>query len=266
VREISNVGEMSEIISVREPFERRELAQRILSWTLIPAILVLTVALLYVFVIARVEPGSMSSRVITPDLLTGMAWEHLKLVLISSGLAIITAIPAGILITRSAFRDLAGVFMSIANIGQTVPSIAILGLSMTYLGIGFQPAVFALWIYALLPILRNTYTGIMEVDPAVIDAARGMGMTDRQILWRIELPLALSVIFAGIRISVVINVGTAALATFIGVRNLGLPIAAGLRVRRDMMVLAGGVLTAVFAIAMDFILGKIEARLVPPSN
>lgn len=245
--------------------QRRQTMRKILSWTVVPLLLVGTVIALDVFVIARVKPGTMSSRLITPDQITSMAWEHLKLVLVSSGLAIITAIPAGIIITRSAFRDLAGTFMNIANIGQTVPSIAILGLSMTYLGIGFQPAVFALWIYALLPILRNTYTGITGVDPSIIDAARGMGMTSRQILWRIELPLALSVIFAGIRTSVVINVGTAALATFIGVRNLGLPIAAGLQVRRDAMVLVGGVLTAVFAIALDFILGKIEASLVAPS-
>lgn len=256
---------MSAVGNAGLPLQRRESVRKILSWTVIPVLLALTVTALDVFVIARVKPGTMSSRLITPGQITSMAWEHLKLVLVSSGLAIITAVPAGVMITRRSFRDLSGVIMNIANIGQTVPSIAILGLSMTYLGIGFQPAMFALWIYALLPILRNTYTGITGVDTSVIDAARGMGMTDRQILWRIELPLALSVIFAGIRTSVVINVGTAALATFIGVRNLGLPIAAGLQVRRDTMVLVGGVLTAVFAIAMDFILGKIEARLVAPS-
>lgn len=245
---------------------RRESVRSILSWTVIPSLLVVAVVLLYVLVIAKVEPGSMSSRLITPDKIKVMVWQHLKLVMISATLAIITAVPAGILITRPALRDLAGMIVNFANIGQTVPSIAVLGLSMTYLGIGFQPSVFALWLYALLPIVRNTYTGITEVDPAVIEAARGMGMTDRQILFRIELPLALSIIFAGIRTSVVINVGTAALATFIGVRNLGLPIAAGLRVRRDDMVLVGGALTAVFAIAMDFILGKIEAQMVPPSG
>lgn len=256
---------MSNMGNISMPFHRREILRKVLGWSVVPVLLVLAVVVLDIFVIARVKPGTMSSRLITPSQITSMTWEHLKLVLVSSGLAIITAVPAGIMITRQAFRDLSGVIMNIANIGQTVPSIAILGLSMTYLGIGFQPAMFALWIYALLPILRNTYTGITGVDPSVIDAARGMGMTNRQILWRIELPLALSVIFAGIRTSVVINVGTAALATFIGVRNLGLPIAAGLQVRRDTMVLVGGVLTAVLAISMDFILGKIEASLVAPS-
>ncbi len=236
-----------------------------LSWTVIPGLLILAVVLLYVLVIEQVEPGSMNSRVITPDRLRIMIWQHIKLVLISSSLAILTAVPAGILITRRAFKDLAAIIVNFANIGQTVPSIAVLGLSMTYLGIGFQPAVFALWLYALLPILRNTYTGISEVEPAIIEAARGMGMTDAQILFRIELPLALSIIFAGIRTSTVINVGTAALATFIGVRDLGLPIAAGLRVSRNEMVLVGGVLTAVFAIGLDFILGKIEAALAPPT-
>lgn len=246
-------------------FANKESIRTLLSWTVIPLLLVVAVVLLYEFVIAEVEPGSMSSRLITPGQLWQMAWLHVQLVLISSGLAIATAVPAGILITRRPFKDLAGIVVNFANIGQTVPSIAVLGLSMTYLGIGFQPSVFALWLYALLPILRNTYTGINEVDPAIIEAARGMGMTDTEILFRIELPLAMSIIFAGIRTSTVINVGTAALATFIGVRNLGLPIAAGLRVSRHNMVLVGGVLTAVFAIGIDFILGKIENALAPPS-
>lgn len=255
---------MSNSTSSIEFFDKESI-RSFLSWTVIPVLLVIAVVLLYVFIIARVEPGSMNSRLITPGQLRQMTWQHIRLVVISSGLAILTAVPAGILITRRPFKDLAGIVVNFANIGQTVPSIAVLGLSMTYLGIGFQPSVFALWLYALLPILRNTYTGINEVDPAIIEAARGMGMTDTQILFRIELPLALNIIFAGIRTSTVINVGTAALATFIGVRNLGLPIAAGLRVSRHNMVLVGGVLTAVFAIGVDFILGKIETALAPPS-
>jgi osmoprotectant transport system permease protein len=140
---------------------------------------------------------------------------------------------------------------------------AILGLSLAFLGLGLQPTILALWLYSLLPIVRNTATGIDEVDKAVIEAARGMGMTKRQILFRIELPLAMNVIMAGIRTAVVINVGTAALSTFIGWPSLGHPMAAGIRLRRDDMVAIAAVLTAVFAIGLDFLMGKVQEILAP---
>jgi osmoprotectant transport system permease protein len=188
---------------------------------------------------------------------------HAQLVFVSGILAILVAVPAGILITREGFRDFAGLILGVANIGQTVPSMAILGLSYFFLGIGFKPALFALWFYSLLPIVRNTATGIDEVDRAIIEAAQGMGMTKRQILYRIELPLAVNVIMAGIRTSMVINVGTAALGTFIGYPTLGHPMAAGIRVGRTTMVAVAAVLTAVFAIGLDFVLGKAQQLLAP---
>jgi osmoprotectant transport system permease protein len=184
-------------------------------------------------------------------------------VFISSGLAIISAVPAGILITRDGFRDFSSLILGVANIGQTIPSMAILGLSLAFLGLGLEPTVLALWLYSLLPIVRNTATGINEVDPAIIESALGMGMTKRQILFRIELPLAVNVIMAGIRTAVVINVGTAALSTFIGWPSLGHPMAAGIRVRRDDMVAVAAVLTAVLAIGLDFLMGKIQDILAP---
>src|SRR5690606_759626 len=125
--------------------------------------------------------------------------EHLRLILISTGLAIATGVPAGILITRDGFRDFSAIALSIANFGQSVPSIAILALFMGILGLGATTAIFALWLYALLPIIRNTAIGIDGVQPNIIEAATGMGMTKWQILLQIELPLAFPVIFAGIR-------------------------------------------------------------------
>ncbi|HID64424.1 MAG TPA: ABC transporter permease [Anaerolineae bacterium] len=198
-----------------------------------------------------------------PAKLTRYILLHIEVVFVSVLLAVLVAVPAGILITREGFRDFAPLILGVANIGQTVPSMAILGLSYSFLGIGFKPSILALWFYSLLPIVRNTATGIDEVDPAIIEAARGMGMTRRQILFRIEIPLAVNVIMAGIRTAVVINVGTAALATFIGWPTLGHPMAAGIRVRRNDMVAVAAVLTAVFAIGLDFVMGKIQQLVAP---
>ncbi|RLC98053.1 MAG: ABC transporter permease, partial [Chloroflexi bacterium] len=157
------------------------------------------------------EANMMGSWEIGFGSVTGAGVEHLRLILISTGLAIAAAVPAGILITRRGFRDFSGLILGVANIGQSVPSIAILAVFMGILGIGAKTAIFALWLYALLPIVRNTATGIEEVDPNIIEAATGMGMTSRQILLQIELPLAFPVMFAGMRTAAVINVGTAAL-------------------------------------------------------
>lgn len=239
-----------------------------LGWVGVPVLLAIVVVLLYNQVVYRIEPGTMTYRAFfneagQPGKLTRYILVHIEVVFVSALIAVLTAVPAGILITREGFRDFAPLILGVANIGQTVPSMAILGLSMAFLGIGFKPAILALWLYSLLPIVRNTATGIDEVDPAIIEAARGMGMTRRQILFRIEIPLALNVIMAGIRTAVVINVGTAALATFIGVANLGHPMAAGIRVRRDDMVAVAAVLTAVFAIGLDFVMGKVQQLLAP---
>ncbi|MEL7123771.1 MAG: ABC transporter permease, partial [Bacteroidota bacterium] len=145
--------------------------------------------------------------------------EHIGLTFISLLLAMLVAIPAGIIITKR--PKIAAFTLGVAGILQTVPSIALLGFLIPFLGIGIKPAIFALFIYAILPILRNTYTGIISVDPSVIEAAKGMGLSTRQILLKVELPLAMPIIFAGIRTATVINVGVAALAAYIGAGGLG---------------------------------------------
>jgi len=239
----------------------------LLSWVTIPLIVVLAVILLYNMVLIPIQPGSMEANILGSSQIgfkniTDAVIEHLRLILISTLLAIATGVPAGVLITREGFRDFSGLILAVANFGQSVPSIAILALFMGILGLGATTAIFALWLYALLPIIRNTATGIEGVPADIIEAATGMGMTKRQILLEIELPLAFPVMFAGMRTAAVINVGTAALGAFIGAGGLGNFIITGIPLRRDSMVLVGAVLTAALAILIDWILGKIQDRLV----
>jgi osmoprotectant transport system permease protein len=242
----------------------------VLSWAVIPVLMIIVVVLVYNQLLLAIESGSMEANIIgSREIGFKNVWdavvEHLQLILISTALAIAVAVPAGILITRQGFRDFSGLILGVANIGQSVPSIAILALFMGILGLGAKTAIFALWLYALLPIVRNTATGIEEVDPNIIEAARGMGMTNRQILLQIELPLAFAVMFAGMRTAAVINVGTAALGAFIGAGGLGTFIITGIPLMRDRMILVGAILTAVMAVLVDWVLGKIQDRLVAPT-
>ncbi len=187
--------------------------------------------------------------------------EHLQITAMSISFAIIIGVPIGIFITRR--RSLADLVLGFANVFQTLPSLALFGLIIPFLGIGYKPSVFVLFLYALLPIIKNTYLGITGVDPAVIDAGKGMGMTDFQILRMIEVPLSLPVIMGGIRISTVINIGTATLAALIGAGGLGDLIFKGISLNNSNMILAGAIPTALLALMVDTLLGKVEQRLVP---
>ncbi|WP_374724397.1 ABC transporter permease [Calidifontibacillus erzurumensis] len=224
-------------------------------------------AFLYLIILAFLAwayfTGSFQFIIDNPRDLLYLTGQHLKLVSISSGLAIIVAVSLGILVTRPKFKRLEGIVMSFANIGQTVPSLAILALVMSYLGLGWQTAIFALWINSLLPILRNTVAGIENVNASIIDAGRGMGMTERQILWKLEMPNAAYAIIAGTRTSVVINIGTAALAFLIGGGGLGDLIFTGIALYDTGIMLSGAVPVIFLAVFIDFILGKLEKVIVP---
>jgi osmoprotectant transport system permease protein len=198
-----------------------------------------------------------------PDDLLYLLIQHLKLVGLSSLLAVLMAIPIGILITRPKFKKYDWVAMNFANIGQTVPSLAILAIVMTYLGIGYTTAVVALWVYSLLPILRNTVAGIESVNQSIIDAGHGMGMTPAQVLWKLELPNALFAILAGVRTSIVINVGTAALAFLIGGGGLGDLIFTGISLYDTGIMLSGALPVTLLAITIDYTLGKVEKIIIP---
>ncbi len=187
--------------------------------------------------------------------------EHIGLTFFSLFLAILISLPLGIYISKKV--RLAPITLGIAGVLQTIPSIALLGFMLPLLGIGVKPAIFALFLYALLPILRNTYTGIAEVEDSVIEAARGMGMTSFQILRKVELPLALPVIFAGIRTATVINVGVATLAAYIGAGGLGEFIFGGIALNNTYMILAGAIPAALLAIVFDQLLAwlqRLQAR------
>jgi osmoprotectant transport system permease protein len=182
-------------------------------------------------------------------------WEHMKLCAVSTALAVAVAVPGGIAATRPGSRRLATPLLFVANVGQSVPTIAVLALAFSVTGIGFRTAVIGLWAYSLLPVLRNTVAGLGGVDPAVTEAARGMGMSPVQVLRKVELPLAWPVILAGIRTAAVVNVGTAALATFVGAGGLGDLITVGLDNQRDRILYTGAALTAVLALTVDWAVG-----------
>ncbi len=185
--------------------------------------------------------------------------EHLTLVLVAVVLAITFAVPLGILAER---HDRAKtVILSIGNISQTVPTLAIIALVFPLLGLGFLPSLVGLFTYALLPILTNTVTGLENVNESTVEAARGMGMTEGQIMRKIKLPLAIPVIFAGIRTSAVLSVGTAYLAFFIGGGGLGVWVISGISLFDTPQLLAGAVPGALLAVGLDSLFAFIERQL-----
>ena len=189
--------------------------------------------------------------------------RHLVMVLIAELVVILIGVPLGILVTRPGFRKLATPVIGGANVGQSIPSLAIVAIMVPLLGMGFWPAIVALFIWGLLPILRNSYAGINNINPAIVEAARGMGMTRGQIARKIELPLALPVIMAGIRVSTVVVVGTATLAALIAAGGLGRIILAGVFSGVPLITLQGAAPTAAMAITLGFILERIEKWISP---
>lgn len=235
-----------------------------LTWrtAVVPLLLAIAVGLVLAWVRdADLDTGE--AAVLRGGNLGRRAWEHARLSAVSTGLAILVAVPAGIGATRPGVRGLSRPVLFLANVGQTVPTIAVLALMLTVTGLGFRTAVFALWIYSLLPILQNTIVGLSEVDASTTEAARGMGMSPMAVLRRIELPLALPVIAAGVRTAVVVNVGTAALGTLIGAGGLGAIIETGIGNQRDSLLYVGAALTGLLALAADWVVGVIGALLMP---
>ncbi|MBE7174218.1 MAG: ABC transporter permease/substrate-binding protein [Williamsia sp.] len=190
------------------------------------------------------------------DKILSQTAEHIGLTFISLLIAVVIGVPLGIFVARK--KRWAGLVLGTAGILQTIPSIALLGIMIPLLGIGPVSAIVALFLYALLPIIRNTYTGITGVDPVVIEAARGMGMSSRQILTKVELPLAMPVLLAGIRTATVINVGVATLAAYIAAGGLGEFIFGGIALNNSHMMLAGAIPAAGLAILFDFLLSRIQ--------
>lgn len=220
-------------------------------------------ALVILFFVWAIEHHYLSSIYKQFGEFSAMLKQHLELVAVSSLLAILVAIPAGILVTRAKFKKLEWLISNIANLGQTIPSLAVLALAMGFLGLGFKTAVFALFIYSVLPIYRNTVAGIDSIDENLIDAAKGMGMKPYQILFRIELPNAAFSIIAGIRTAVVLNIGTAALAFLIGAGGFGTWIFTGISLFNNTLLLSGAVPVTLLAVLADYLLRVAEYFIVP---
>lgn len=189
--------------------------------------------------------------------------EHIEMTAIAVGCSILIGVPLGILV--SYVRKLGKPVIGIANVVQAIPSMALLGLAIPLLGIGTLPAVVMVIIYSLLPIVKNTYTGITNIDPLLVEAATGIGLTKWQVLYKIKLPMALPVIMAGVRISTVTAVGLMTMAAFIGAGGLGYLVFSGIRTVNNIQILAGAIPACILALVVDFLMGLIEKLVTPIS-
>ncbi|MFO7952224.1 MAG: ABC transporter permease [Bacillota bacterium] len=237
------------------------MAKTLWKWIGIPFIMIAIAAVVVIYSVNN-PPDSIVERMLTYERVFRVIREHMGLLIVSMTGATIVGVGGGIMLSRPSLYQIGRVMETAVNIGQTVPSLAVLALFYTILGLGFNVAVFALFLYSILPVLRNTFAGIDGVEYSIIEAARGMGMRPLRILTRIELPIAFPIIVAGLRTAIVINVGAATLATFIGGGGLGDLIVTGLSVNRDLIILNGAVIAAVTAIILDYLIGKIEEKIV----
>lgn len=252
------VGQASAVMP--PPADHRRSA---LGWLLMPALLSLAAVGLYLYVRAQ-ELDSIEARSLNVDRLTDSLVRHIQLTVVSTVLVIAIAVPLGILLTRPATRRAKPVVLTLANIGQAVPTIGVLALlAVGFLFLGFRAAIVGLVAYSVLPVLRNTMVGLEQVDASVLEAGRGMGLSKAQVLRRIELPLAVPIILAGVRTALIINVGTATLATFINGGGLGDVIVAGLATNRVLVQVVGAALTAILALLVDYLAGAAEDALRP---
>ncbi len=239
--------------------ERRTLG----GYLFMPVFLALVCLALYLYVRAQ-DLDTIEVRTLNAESLTNAVRRHIELTAVSTFFVILIAVPMGVLMTRPFTRRYRGVLLTIANIGQAVPTIGVLALlAVAFLFLGFAAAVVGLVAYAVLPVLRNTMVGLQQVDESILEAGRGMGISKFGVLRRIELPLAVPIILAGVRTALIINVGTATLAAYINAGGLGTIIVAGLSTNRFTVQLVGSVLTAVLALLIDYLAGIAEDVLRP---
>ncbi|MED3726613.1 ABC transporter permease [Priestia filamentosa] len=193
------------------------------------------------------------------DLLLLYTGEHLLMVIIAVGLALIVGTLLGIICSR--YKRIAPIILTLANVVQVIPSLALLAVLMLYFGLGFYTVVIGLFLYSLLPIIRNTYVGLEEVDKTTVEAGHGIGMTYFQILTKVQLPLSMPFIMAGLRIAAVIAVGVATLAPIVGGDGLGREIFSGINSRNTIRIYAGAIPACIVAVIADIVLGKLERKM-----
>ena len=236
--------------------------RRVAGMAVRPVLLSVVLLALYLWVNAQTL-DSIETRALDPGKIRFEVWQHVQLSLVATAITIAIAMPLGVLLTRRFARWIKPIGLGLGNFGQAIPSIGLIVLLALWIGIGFWTAVFGLVAYATLPILRNTIVGLDGVDPALKEAARGMGMSRLAVLFRVELPLAVPVILAGVRTALVLTVATAALATFIDAGCLGGGLVAGIKLNRPSLSLTFGVLAAVLALLADWVGGIAEEVLRP---
>lgn len=214
---------------------------------------------------ATAELDDIEARQLAWSAIGRMTIEHIQLTFVSTLLVILIAIPLGILLTRPGMRAAAPVVVGVANAGQAAPFIGLIVLLAIAVGFGFWTAVLALVVYAILPVLRNTMTGLLGVDQTLVEAGRGMGMPMALVLWRIELPMAVPVIMSGVRTALVLLVGTASFGTFINAGGLGSLITTGINLFRYSILLSGGLLIAALALLIDWA-GRLLEHIAQPKG
>jgi ABC-type proline/glycine betaine transport system permease subunit len=213
--------------------------------------------------VGSLQLDSISARSLAPGVILTALGQHVELVAASTLLTLVVGVPLGVLLTRRWVGKAGSAVLVVANAGQAVPSIGVLVILAILFGVGFWMAVVALVLYALLPVLRNTMVGIRQVDPALIDAGRGMGMGSREVLFTIELPLAVPVMLAGMRVALILNVGVATLAAFTNAGGLGSIISSGIALDRMPVLIVGSVLTIALALTVDWLASLAERVLRP---
>ncbi|MFD0007024.1 ABC transporter permease [Streptomyces sp. NPDC127178] len=256
--ELDGNDETSSPVATKRPARK-------LSWqrlTIVPAMLVVLLLATWLwFQQADLDP--VSENALSNGQVSQALWEQVELTAISTFFVLIIAIPLGILLTRRAFRKATPVAMALANMGQATPAIGLLALLVIWLGIGRKAALIGMIAYAVLPVLSNTIAGLKANDPTLLEAARGIGMSATGVLTRVELPLAVPLILAGVRTALVLNVGTATLAVFGGGGGLGVLITAGITNQRMPVLVLGSILTVALALLVDWLASLVEVLLRP---
>jgi osmoprotectant transport system permease protein len=243
----------------------RSLPRETVLMLVLPPILVTLIFFGYVWWRQSAELDSVElSQLAWPTVLQ-LIWEHVKLTFVSAVIVVLVAVPLGVALTRGRLRAAAPLVVGVANAGQAAPAIGLIVLLAMWLDFGFWTAVLALTLYGILPVLRNTITGLQGVDRTLVEAGRGVGMSARGVLLRVELPLAVPVIMAGVRTALVLLVGTATLVTFINAGGLGAILQTGISLFRFSLMIAGAVLVALLALLIEW-LGRVLELLTRPKG
>jgi osmoprotectant transport system permease protein len=252
-------AELEPVPHLRRPQPRR------VGWkklTFLPAFLVMVLLATWLW-FQQADLDTISENALAGGQVSKALWQHIQLTLISTFFVLIIAIPLGIVLTRRRFRKVTPFAMALANIGQATPAIGLLALLVIWLGIGRRSALIGIIIYSLLPVLSNTIAGLKANDPTLLEAARGIGMSPTEVLTKVELPLAVPLILAGVRTALVLNVGTATLATFGGGGGLGVLITTGITSQRMPVLVLGSVLAVALALLVDWLASLAELLLRP---